>query len=259
MDLPGSLPPDVLDRILGPHPLACFVSKRYRPPPEAAAGIRRRPTVIPISALVSPAQRAWAVESGLRFHAMPFSIGKWLRVQVESGHLEVLKWALEDFLPAGFDGWRPLNRNQGWTLDVCEYAAEAGQLEVLQWAFANGCIGEYVERNKDLLIRAAAKGGNLALLQWLRANGCPWPRKHSTVCGVAARHGHLPLLQWACANGCACDMSTCSEAAVGGQLGVLQWLRANGCPWDVYTCQRAAIHGHLPLLQWARDNGCPEQ
>ena len=170
MDLPGSLPPDVQDRILGPHPLACFVSKRYRPPPEAAAGIRRRPTVIPISALVSPAQRAWAVESGM--HVRPPTY-EWLLGQVQSGHLEVLKWALEYILPACYACRPPFHRIQVWTFRICQYAAEAGQLEVLQWAFANGCIGEYVERNKDLLIRAAAKGGNLALLQWLRANGCP--------------------------------------------------------------------------------------
>jgi len=48
-----------------------------------------------------------------------------VRVLQKRGHLEVLKWAKENYCP--------------WNRDTCLHAASNGHLEVLKWARENGC------------------------------------------------------------------------------------------------------------------------
>ena len=126
------------------------------------------------------------------------------------GHLEVLKWALDN--GCSYDG----------DYLICAKAALNGHLKVLKWARNNGCDWNSVTCDY------AALNGHLEVLKWARHNGCHWD---SMTCSHAASNGHLEILKWARDNGCHWNVYTYTytNAAINGHLEVLKWARDNGC------------------------------
>ena len=183
----------------------------------------------------------WALAKGCpregsRQTAFGVSRGTMAHVAAEQGHVELVKWMIEE-------------RGFRMDLELMRYAALGGNLELVKWLRGKGC-------NWDTkTCRFATRRGQLEVLQWLRANGCPWD---ADTCITAARYGHLETLRWARKTvGCVCTADACHAAAYGGHLEILKWLRATFCPWTAKTCARAALGGHLEVLRWARGNGCP--
>ena len=166
-----------------------------------------------------------------------------VRVAAEGGHLETLRWLVENGCTVN-----------EWT---CEAAAKGGHLNVLKWLRAplfpcpwnlNTC-------------EAAAENGHLECLQYATGQGAddvPSKSPYSSLAEKAARGGHLETLQWLRGNGYPVDELTCEAAAKGGHLNVLKWLRAPlfPCPWDLRTCNAAAWYGHFECLQYAHTRGC---
>ena len=100
---------------------------------------------------------------------------------IEYGHLEILKWGLEE----GF--FNPTN------CIPCNLAARYGKLKILKWLRCNGFPWhEYVCSN-------AAHKGHFELLKWAQQNGCPWNERTSYF---AQRSGHQEIYDWAVENGC---------------------------------------------------------
>ena len=184
------------------------------------------------------------------------------------GHIELLRWALDNGCPA--EGLCS-NAAAGGQLDVLKFAKDrehpweddgkctAGQAarnghgEVLRWLLDHGAP------KYGLVCALAANGGQLEILQWLVDEyDCPWD---GDVCAGAAAGGHVHILRWAQERGVGINEASehlCAVAAKYGHLSCLQWLREYGCPWDEKVCENAASRGHDEVLRWARENGAPE-
>eukprot|EP00903_Cladosiphon_okamuranus_P021167 g19443.t1 len=148
-----------------------------------------------------------------------------------------LRWSFECGLPRDTDHLCSAIARLGGSVDLLEFAREAG----CPWVPEDVCS-------------LAAKGGHLELLSWLHQNSCPWDE---FTCSSASAGGHLEVLMWARERGCPWDTQTCSAAAGQGELDILRWARQTGCPWDEATPTSAAWGGHVHVLQYARENDCP--
>ena len=147
------------------------------------------------------------------------------------GHLEIIKWALENGCA----------RNP----DVFYIACENGYFEVLEWVWENGFTC-----GLDLGACCAAQYGHIEVLEWIREKGGTW---NFQICSYAAESNQLEALKWLHENGCPWDSFTTSCAVEYGHLEIVKWLLGNGAPWDSIR-QLAEGHGQLEILEWLQEN-----
>jgi len=83
-------------------------------------------------------------------------LDKYTGLAASRGHLEILKWAVENGMT-----WD----NSG--SDACRTAASEGHLEILKWLLENGCRSRGWEQTS---CNAAAEGGHLKVLTWIVEN-----------------------------------------------------------------------------------------
>lgn len=128
------------------------------------------------------------------------------------GHLDIIRWALED---------QKFKCSTLW----CRIAAEQGKIHIVQWAHEKGYIDP---TNTYYLCTWIATGGNLELLKWACATGYPLNR---TVCRNAAQFGRLEILKWAIEQGCHWHHIITPRlhefAAKFGHPHIVQWLQEN--------------------------------
>jgi len=160
---------------------------------------------------------------------------KVLHIAAREGHLELLRWAIEE-----------------------------GEVEFPE------DFSDDEELEDDTPCRVAALGGHLDCLKYCRENGCPWGL---WVMESAAFSGSLDCLRYACENGCTwsffdfdngCEIFDSGDvwwegvtqyAAAMGWLDIVQYSFDHGAPWSRYTCEYAVKNGHLDVLRYALANG----
>jgi len=107
---------------------------------------------------------------------------------VAAGHLELIKWAIEN--GSGFDTDR-----------ASASAALGGRLDILKWIVKEGyqfdSTGGPLGVTNPYVCAQAALGGHLRVLKWLREQGYSWV--DSTV-RQAEKGGHTEILNWIRAN-----------------------------------------------------------
>jgi hypothetical protein len=152
---------------------------------------------------------------------------------VESGNLELLKWAYENGCP-----WDPY---------ICIRAAKRGNLDMLIWAISTG------HQWDEEACAYAAMNGHLNILVWVKSMNLPMG---SSVCDRAAQGGHLDILKWAHNNGCPWNADTIANAALNRRYEIVQWALDNGCPFDSRLCYHAFNHGRKDIIELAESKGC---
>jgi len=177
----------------------------------------------------------------------------------EYGHLNVLKWLVNQKLPITLTLWATRNaarnghveviellRSQSrcpWDRWTCAYASEHGQLEVLQYLRSQNPKCKWDEYTCTY----AAKNGYVKVLIWLRSQTppCPW---NEYTCLYAAKYGQLETLKWMRSQNppCPWNIQMCVDTFEAEQLNVLKWLEANSCPCS------GSLHKHLDIFD---DNG----
>lgn len=164
------------------------------------------------------------------------------RCAAERGHLEVLRWAIENRCP----------------VDDRTYhgAAMYGHVHILEYLHTT-------HATYDAFAACAAAGqGHVHVLEWFNEHGyILWQDR---ILQRAARENQIKVLEWACsqpstrfyrATGLTADIM--AEAAKGGHVEAMQWLRDHGTDWNTYVSDAAAREGKLEALRWLVDKGCP--
>jgi len=202
--------------------------------------------------------------------------GETMMLAVENGHLDVVKWLVEEY---GEDPAVDIfsqdrkEREHSTSPFAMVAAARNGHLAVLQYLHEleisrNNSAKKRKSSEVTFLAtpkcstRAmddAAANGHLGILRWLHQNrteGCT-----SSAWAMAAAGGHLCVLKWLHEHRLgSCTASAMDCAAASGKLDVVQWLHANtsaGC--TTMAMDAAAEGGHLDVVQWLhahRTEGC---
>ena len=139
----------------------------------------------------------------------------------DGGHLDLVKWALEQNPPCSFINLLFIS------------AASTGNLELMHWW----------------------RTQYSSMYQWPREDGCPWDENTSAY---TAKAGQFEALKWMRGQQppCPWDSRTCSYLAEGGHLDVLQWAREQvpPCPWDFDDIWRLSVQGgHSKVCAWAME------
>lgn len=140
---------------------------------------------------------------------------RYARRLTRDGHLNVLRWAVEQCGPACDPD------SLVWT------AVKAGHLAIVQWLVeCHGCA------IYDHHCMRAASHGRLTILEWFRDRGYPWD---ACICYFASKGGHLDVLQWAHEHDCCRDERVCFKMVKHGHSEMLQWAArvnyADGALW----------------------------
>lgn len=168
--------------------------------------------------------------------------GKTPMKAAERGHLEVLRWAIENRCP----------------VDAYTYhgAAMYGHIHILEYLHTTHAPYDAFAAN------AAAGQGHVHVLEWFKEHGyILWQDR---ILQHAARENQIKVLEWACsqpstrfycATGLTADVM--AAAAGGGHVEAMQWLRDRGTDWNTHVSDAAAREGKLEALKWLADKGCP--
>ena len=164
------------------------------------------------------------------------------RCAAERGHLEVLRWAIENRCP----------------VDDRTYhgAAMYGHVHILEYLHTT-------HATYDAFAACAAAGqGHVHVLEWFNEHGyILWQDR---ILQRAARENQIKVLEWACsqpstrferATGLTAEIM--AAAAEGGHVEAMQWLRDRGTDWNTHVSDAAAREGKLEALKWLADKGCP--
>ena len=135
-----------------------------------------------------------------------------LELAAEKGHLEVLKWAVENAVD---------NFSR-----VCIGAARGGHLHILKWARKN----HFPWKEDWLHFYPPQNKGYLDALKWAVDIGNKL--KKLVTCERGA--GDLEVLKFLRQNNCEWD-TFLMDAVDKGNLEALKWALANGCPWNNFT------------------------
>ena len=160
----------------------------------------------------------------------------------EHGHLEVLRWAIENHCP----------------VDAYTYhdAAMYGHVHILEYLHTTHVPYDAFAANM------AAAQGHLHVLEWFEEHG--YVLWQDRILKHAARENQIKVLEWACsqpstrfarATGLTADIM--AVAAEGGHVEAMQWLRDRGTDWSAFVSETAAREGKLEALKWLADKGCP--
>jgi len=160
----------------------------------------------------------------------------------ERGHLEVLRWAIENRCP----------------VDAYTYhgAAMYGHVHILEYLHTTHAPYDAFAANM------AAQMGHLHVLEWFKEHG--YVLWQDRILQHAARENQIKVLEWACsqpstrfqrATGLTADIM--ASAAGGGHVEAMQWLRDRGTDWSAFVSETAAREGKLEALKWLVDKGCP--
>jgi len=160
----------------------------------------------------------------------------------EHGHLEVLRWAIENFCPV--DAY------------TYHHAAMYGHIHILE--YLNTTYAPY----DAFAANAAAQEGHVHVLEWFLEHGyILWQDR---ILQHAARENQIKVLEWACSRpttkfqrAFGLTVDTMESAAEGGHVEAMQWLRDRGIDWNANVSDVAAREGKLEALKWLVDNGCP--
>jgi len=160
----------------------------------------------------------------------------------EHGHLEVLRWAIENHCPV--DSY------------TYHHAAMYGHIHILE--YLNTTYAPY----DAFAANAAAQEGHVHVLEWFLEHGyILWQDR---ILQHAARENQIKVLEWACSHpttmfqrafGLTADIM--ESAAEGGHVEAIQWLRDRGTDWNTDVSNVAAREGNLEALKWLVDKGCP--
>jgi len=232
----------------------------------AIEGVHRLP---PVGELPADEQRLSSCNSSLFAVASwegQLGILKWLRgrmgwlsdkdmeLAAQAGHLEVVKWMVEQRECKG-----------GWEYGTINAAAYGGHLEVLQWMKAQGHACD------DAVIRDAALhsafGGHERVLEWLHKNGFP-VTKH-LVASAAAWGGHFELAKQLAGDEQKglfplIDPVRAAVAAAGsGNVAMLKWLRHldpslelnEDSSLEERMLEAASMGGHVEMVKYLHEIG----
>lgn len=162
----------------------------------------------------------------------------------ERGHLEVLRWAMENRCP----------------VDPYTYhgAAMYGHVHILEYLHATHAPYDAFAAN------AAAGQGHLHVLEWFKEHETFYMLRQQHLLKYAARENQIKVLEWVCSQpedrfheafGLTADVM--ASAAEGGHVEAMQWLRDRGTDWNTNVSNVAALEGKLEALKWLVDKGCP--
>lgn len=158
--------------------------------------------------------------------------GEWelAHIAAEYGHLNILKWLVEQGEDAGH------TNKKGYT--VLQVAAQNGHLNVIQWLVEQGSDIQQTDDYDRNLVGLAAKSGHLDVIKWLHQKGCDIHHCNGS------------------------DQNAFLFAAKAGELEVMKWLAEQGSDiqhtttWDANALTYAAEYGHLDVAEWLIEKGC---
>ena len=166
----------------------------------------------------------------------------------ERGHLEVLRWAMENHCP----------------VDPYTYhgAATYGHVHILEYLHTTHAPYASFAAN------AAAREGHVHVLKWFAEWENFYMLMQQDLLKSAARENQIKVLEWVCSQpddrfedrfyedfGLTADVM--ASAAEGGHVEAMQWLRDRGSDWNTHVSDAAAREGKLEALKWLADKGCP--
>lgn len=154
---------------------------------------------------------------------------------VEQGHLECLKWMLEN----GYE--------------LCHHflvtAAKNGYLDMVKFLFENR-----VMLTEEVAL-AAVKSRSLPLVQWLFEHDCPYQDDYSFP--IEAMQGSLEVLKYLIPKYLSIenpeDIDYCLKS---GNLEMTKWLYEHyQSLFEEFSCDHACESGNLELIEWLEERG----
>ncbi|KAG1710664.1 hypothetical protein DVH05_013389 [Phytophthora capsici] len=259
---------DVAAAIYGGHlELAKWMANRVRSRRRNDQTMRLWETAAATSGSLLLLQWVWSLEFADGNHR------RTLCVAVDNGHLEMVKWIMEQHFAAvelptfsinldkaaqrdhlAVIEWLIRNEPTKCCIDTAEWdAARKGQVELvklLRMRKIRGCSNK--------AIAAAASSGHEDLVKWLHSHqvsGSP-----GNAVGEAVSHGFLDLAKWLRENTTETWTDVDADTACrNGHIDVVKWLHGNHHKFSANAMDMAASEGHLDVVQWLhfnRHEGC---